>query len=327
MAKALARTRPSVPWFAIMTKLLFAASSLDRAHHLRRDPAHLDHLLAAPATLLVPVWRDRVATRGGGALLAQGMEAQTVRARAGQTVFLGLTGAGTATFAVDVSATPESAPGIGPAWTDCQWVDLREAGASLPADDAALTATAKALLTWHRVTGFCGRCGAATQSREGGHMRQCLNPDCATPHYPRTDGAVIMCVTDGPRILLHRQPAWPAGMWSVLAGFVEPGETLEQAVAREVFEETAILVDDIAYAGSQPWPFPASLMVGFTARAIGGQLRPDPHELDDAQWFDRADILARFDDAHRGHDTGPFLARPGSIARVMIDAWLARTDG
>lgn len=305
-----------------MSTLLFATSALDRAHHLRRDGALLDTLLDAPTTGVVPVWRDRVAIRAGAALTAGGAEAAAWRRHGGQVVFLGLRPDNSALFAVDVGTLPAGEDGAPPVWPDCRWIDLREAGATLPADDAALLATAKALLGWHRSSGFCGRCGGATRSQEGGHLRQCANPECQAQHYPRTDGAVIMCVTDGGRILLHRQPAWPAGMWSVLAGFVEPGETLEQAVAREVLEETNILVADIAYAGSQPWPFPASLMVGFTARAIGGELRPDPHELDDAQWFDRADILARFSDAHRGTDAGPFLARPGSIARVMIDRWL-----
>jgi NAD+ diphosphatase len=183
-------------------------------------------------------------------------------------------------------------------------------------------ATGRALVNWHRTTTFCGRCGSPTEAREGGHVRVCLDVTCNAQHYPRTDNAVIMQVTDGENILLHRQPSWPAGMWSVLAGFVEPGETLEQAVVRETHEETGIIVDDIRYAGSQPWPFPASLMVGFTARAIGGQLCPDPHELEDARWFSRADIAAHFSDAHRNSNAGPYLARPGSIARQMIDAWL-----
>ncbi|HTH15052.1 MAG TPA: NAD(+) diphosphatase, partial [Magnetospirillum sp.] len=167
-------------------------------------------------------------------------------------------------------------------------------------------------------------CGAPTEAREGGNMRQCLDARCNAQFYPRTDPAVIMRVTDGDNVLLHRQRAWPQGQWSVLAGFVEPGETLEEAVAREVREETGVEVADVAYEGSQPWPFPSSIMLAFSARADGGTLVPDQHELEDARWFSRDVILRTFDDAHRGKNTGLFLPMHGSISRWLMEAWLGR---
>lgn len=305
-----------------METLLFTATPFDRAAALRRDSAAMEYW-RHPARALVSVhWHGVSLLRHGRALLAEGEEGQSLLGRADEVVFLGLMGE-RAAFAADLSSLPAGADGLPPVrQPGDQWGELRAVGSNLSPEESCLLATGRALLNWHRSARFCGHCGAATQVREGGHVRACTNPACAVLHYPRTDNAVIMRVTGAERILLHRQPAWPAGMWSVLAGFVEPGETLEHAVAREVQEETGILVADIAYGGSQPWPFPASLMVGYTARAVGGELRPDPHELEDARWFSRADIAAQFDDAHRGGDGGCFLARPGSIARKLIDDWL-----
>lgn len=305
-----------------MDHLLFCAAPLDRAHHLRRDLEHLHRLRTSPDVRVLGYWQDLSLLRHGQALLAQGTEAAQLLDLASQTIFLGLYG-NQPIFAVDLASLPAEADGSPPQWQhQAHWGELRAIGASLTPEDAALLATGRALVNWHRGAGFCGRCGSPTEAREGGHVRACLDSTCNALHYPRTDTAVIMQVTDGDNILLHRQPPWPKGMWSVLAGFVEPGETLEQAVIREVAEETAIIVDSVVYGGSQPWPFPASLMVGFTARAIGGTLTPDPHELEDARWFSRAHIAAQFSDSHRGTETGPYLARPGSIARKMIDAWL-----
>lgn len=306
-----------------MTQLLFTHDALDRAAHLRRDPARLDALRHGPDALVAGFWRDLALLRDGRALLAQGNEAARLMELASHVVFLGLH-QDRPIFALDLAKMEAEADSSPPQWEKgAVWGELRAVGAALPPEDATILATGRALVNWHRTHVFCGRCGGPTESREGGHVRVCLDQTCNAQHYPRTDNAVIMLVSDADKVLLHRQPAWAAGMWSILAGFVEPGETFEQAVARETFEETGILVGDIQYAASQPWPFPASLMVGFTARAIGGTLVVDRHELEDAQWFSRADIAARFSDAHRNDGSGrPYLARPGSIARMMLDAWL-----
>lgn len=309
-----------------MEHLLFTASPLDRAAHLRRDPPALARLRDGPDALVACFWHDLALLRDGGALLAHGNEAARLIDVACEVIFLGLMG-GKAVFAADLSKMHAEADGGPPQWEGgATWGELRAVAPRLDPDQATILATGRALVNWHRTARFCGRCGGPTESREGGHVRVCLDSACNAQHYPRTDNAVIMCVSDDHNILLHRQNGWPAGMWSVLAGFVEPGETLEQAVMRETHEETGIVVADIAYVASQPWPFPASLMIGFTARAVAGQLRVDPHELEDARWFSRAEIAAGFSDAHRGDGSGrPFLARPGSIARAMIDCWLATT--
>lgn len=306
-----------------MTSLLFTAVALDRAAHLRRDPALVDSLRTGPDCLVAGFWRDLALLRHGRALLAQGSEAARLLDLADHVVFLGLADQ-RPVFAVDLAKMAPEADGSPPQWEkEATWGELRAVGGTLSPEDATILATGRALVNWHRTHVFCGRCGGPTESRDGGHVRACLDQSCGAVHYPRTDNAVIMLVADGDKVLLHRQPSWPAGMWSILAGFVEPGETFEQAVARETFEETGIIAGDIRYVASQPWPFPSSLMVGFTARALGGELTPDIHELEDAQWFSRADIAACFSDSHRADDSGrPYLARPGSIARIMLDTWL-----
>jgi NAD+ diphosphatase len=307
-----------------MDHMLYTAVALDRAHELRRDPKELAEMQTSAGKIVVPLWRDLslIGTPPSGIFL-HGTTAAQVLDLAEQIALLGLMD-GRPVFAADISGVEieAEADGGGPALgLGGSWLSLRNAGPALPAKDGGILAYARGLLLWHRRTRFCGSCGAPTESREGGHSRLCLDTRCATPHYPRTDPAVIMCVTDGDKVLLHRQPIWPPGMWSVLAGFVEPGEMLEEAVAREVLEETGIAVADVRYAGSQPWPFPSSLMIGFTARANGGTLMPCPHELEDARWFSRADIRRDFSDDNR--DGGrPFLARPGTIARALLDEWL-----
>ncbi|OAN63218.1 hypothetical protein A6A05_06625 [Magnetospirillum moscoviense] len=314
-----------------MDPILYSAVPLDRAHHLRRDDAAIGALVRRPDRLLVPLWRDLSLATPEGAVMPAGDIAARLLDLAGVTVFLGLW-AGRPVFAADLSeaeAEPDGTPPrLGP---DGAWTALKAVGGTLPADHAAILAYGRALVLWHRRARFCGICGAPTQSREGGHMRQCQDGTCAAPHYPRTDPAVIMRV-DGtdeagqPAILMHRQKIWAPGMWSVLAGFVEPGETLEEAVAREVREESGIEVAAVRYHGGQPWPFPSSLMLGFSATAIGGTLAPDPDELEDAQWFSKARIAAEFSDAHRTDGSGrPFLPRPDAIARRLVDDWLLDT--
>ena len=202
-----------------------------------------------------------------------------------------------------------------------RFADLREMGSLLPADEAALVAYARAIIWWHRRHRFCGVCGAATEPAEAGHVRRCTDPDCAQPAFPRTDPAVIVLVHDGDRILLGRQRGWPAAMHSVLAGFVEPGESLESCVVREVREESGIVVDDIRYHSSQPWPFPQSLMVGFFARATTRDITIDESELETAGWFDRATVAAAPGEMRT--DIPFSLPRRLSIARRLIEEWVA----
>ena len=194
-----------------------------------------------------------------------------------------------------------------------EWGTLRAAGPGLSREDAGLVVQAQAMAEWHRSHRFCAQCGGPLSVAGGGYVLRCGS--CARQHFPRTDPAVIMLVSDGQRCLLGRQAAWPAGRYSTLAGFVDPGESLEDAVAREVLEEAGVEVTDVTYFGNQPWPFPSSLMVGFFARAVTTEIDVDGVELESARWFTRDEIRA---------ETGAgTLVLPGgiSISRSLIEAW------
>jgi len=204
---------------------------------------------------------------------------------------------------------PGAAPGA------C-FAELRLAMTTLSAPEAALAATARAVFNWHRSHRFCAACGSTSQIAPGGWERHCSS--CGAKHFPRTDPVVIMLVTYGNKLLLGRSHGWPEGMYSALAGFVEPGETPEGAVAREVLEETGITIGRARYLGAQPWPFPNSLMLGYLAQAETDQIILDD-ELEDALWISREDLLA----VMAGERSHPSPARKGSIAHAMIRHWLA----
>ena len=201
------------------------------------------------------------------------------------------------------------------------FVDLRAVGPLVGRADGAVMAYARGLMYWQRRHRFCGVCGSACIAAQAGHVRRCANPECAADHFPRTDPAVIVLVTRGDRCLLGRQRHWRPGMRSTLAGFVEPGESLEEAVVREVREESGAVLRDPIYHSSQPWPFPASLMLGFRAEAESLALDVNRRELDDAGWYARDWLRAS------PEDDGFRLPRRDSIARRLIDDWLAEGDG
>jgi NAD+ diphosphatase len=208
-------------------------------------------------------------------------------------------------------------------------VPLRQAAATLSREDGGLAAYTAALINWHRRHRYCSACGHPSDVVEGGLTRLC--PNCGAEHHPRTDPVVIMLVTDGDKLLLGRQAAWPSGRYSALAGFVEPGEALEEAVAREVREEAGVVVGRVDYVSSQPWPFPASLMLGFSATYAGGEAEIRDQELQDVRWFERAQIAeaANAEDTDDwgtpGDPGGPLRLPPRlAIARRLIDGWLAR---
>jgi NAD+ diphosphatase len=278
--------------------MVFSGAGLDRASARRGDPEWLAAQREQPAagSLLLSdqgIWVD-----GGRLVLAPPN---------GDSVFLGLDGR-RPLFAADTGAAgPERGRPAG----------LREAATELPSAEAALGAYAASLLSWHRRHRFCANCGAATELRDGGHQRLC--PSCGASHFPRTDPVVIVRVTDtADRLLLGRQARWSPGRFSVLAGFVEPGETLEEAVAREVLEESGVEVGEATYMASQPWPFPSSLMIGFNARATGGEPYPSDKELSEVRWFERAEV-----EAAAAGTSGVELSPAYSISRRLIDAWLA----
>lgn len=305
---------------------VYSGAGLDRADRLREDEGRLTRLLGDPATRFVPVWGSRsfvespsVGTENGpAAVWLGGPAAVELAARAGEHVFLGLD-VSAAYVALDLSSMedPDREPALGDRG---QFRDLREVGALLPQRDGSILAYARGLVHWHRRHRFCGRCGALTQSRRGGHVRVCMDAACGCEHFPRTDPAVIMLVHDGARCVLGRKDGWPPGLHSTLAGFVEPGESLEESVVREVREEVGldVPIDGLDYHSSQPWPFPASLMLGFHARVRHAPLSVNPKELEAAQWIDREFLLgAREDDGFR-------LPRKDSIARRLIEDWLSR---
>ena len=298
----------------------YAAGPLDRAAHYRSDAAWLDTQLASAATRIVPLWQFKCLIDGPPSLprlkaLAATDPAWCQHARQ-PPVFLGIAKDGVAWFAValDNLSSVDEPPLLG---QDSAFVDLRAVGMLLPAGEAAILAYARALLWWHARHLYCGVCGTVARSSDGGHVRACTNPACSTSHFPRTDPAVIMLIHDGDRCLLGRQERFPPGMYSTLAGFAEPGESLEDAVAREVLEEAGVQVGQVRYHSSQPWPFPASIMLGFYGQALSTTIKVNTEELEAAAWFDR-DFLTKC------HDNDEFrLPRADSIARRLINDWVA----
>jgi NAD+ diphosphatase len=279
---------------------------LDRAAHLRADADALAAAWEEPGTEVVVVHRGRSLVTQDGLVLVPAPDAPE-----GERFLLGRRPGGSAVFAV---ATPEPL-------ADDAAHGLRSAAAWLSGDDAALLMHATALALWHDNHPRCSRCGAPTEVAAAGYARRCTQD--GSEHYPRTDPAVIVLVVDGApsgrdRCLLGRQASWPAGRFSTLAGFVEPGETVEQALAREVLEEVGVTVTSMAYAGSQPWPFPSSLMLAYFAVAAVGShesVRPDGEEIVEARWFDRPGLV----EALR---VGEVRVPPRlSVARRLLEGW------
>ena len=299
-----------------------AEPAFDRRSERRGDAEWLARRLADPSSQLTAVWRERSLVAGahgegrgpmpGTVPLA---EAAGLVDHAEEVVFLG-EAEGVSYFSIDLSERED--PLTGPLRGAGRFVELRQVGAAMSGRGGNLLAYARAMATWHRRHRFCGQCGAATESRSAGRLRVCT--ECGVEHFPRTDPAVIMLVHTGSggdeSCLVGRQAAWPPGMFSALAGFVEPGESLESAVAREVLEETGIAVDVVRYHSSQPWPFPTSIMLGFYATSPGGDVQVDTEELEQAVWVRRSDL----EYAIRAREVR--LPPPFSIARRLIDDWL-----
>lgn len=265
-----------------------APRRFDRAAERRQDLDFLEDRLEARESLLLPIWRGLSVIEPGPPPklhLPSVGEARPWLQQAQELVFLGLL-QDRACFAVALEAP--TAPSAGGCATEA--LDLRLGAGELPAWEAEFAAYGRGLLLWHARTGHCSRCGQPTRPRQGGHMRLCTDDACGMEHYPRTDPAVLVLVRHGDRVLLGRQAGWPRGMYSALAGFVEAGESLEQAATREVLEESGVEIADLRYAGSQAWPYPASLMLGFTATAVDDRLAPGDDELEDVRWFSRAEL-------------------------------------
>ncbi|TKD22952.1 NAD(+) diphosphatase [Rhodobacter capsulatus] len=288
-------------------------SGLDRAARLRADPAALEAAWADPAARCIGFVAGDVLMAPEGAaadpVTGQGLWSAPPAAQDPQwRVFLGLIGE-TPVFALDL---PETAAPAGAERADLRWMIPR-----LCARSAELAATARGLLVWHRFHGFCPACGGATRITHAGWQRDC--PGCGRVQFPRTDPVVIMRITRDDQVLLARSPGWPEGLHSCPAGFMEPGETPAAAVRREVLEETGLRVGAVRFLAAQPWPFPASLMLGCAGEAAAGAITPDPTEIEAALWVGRARLAAVL----AGRDPAIRPPRPGTVARWMLRDWLA----
>jgi NAD+ diphosphatase len=294
--------------------LLYSSAALDRAGHRRTDAAWIAQARASEAALFVPYCRGRMLI--GLAPSPHAILTARPRDAAMAASFLGLI-AGQPVFAVDVSAEADPIGALEGA--SGEFLDLRGLTATLPAGQAGLLATAKGLLYWQSRTLFCSLCGAGCVAARAGHTMLCTQ--CGTEHFPRTDPAVIMLVTRGERVLLGQSHKFPVerNFFSTLAGFVEPGESLEDAVRRETLEEVGVAVGAVRYIGSQPWPFPASLMLGYRADALSEAITLDTEEMRAAAWFTRDDLLNR-------RQAGFNLPPKDSIARRLIEDWMTEGD-
>jgi NAD+ diphosphatase len=291
----------------------YSGLALDRASGKRTDPAWIAALLAAAQTRAIPLWRDLCLVRGGSPVTLQADDAEKVLT-ATDPVLLGLDHAG-AVFAADLSALDRD-HAVRVAGAD-DTVDVRRLVTTLDAADAGVLAYARGITHWNRNQRYCGACGARTDPREAGHLRICV--DCEKLHFPRIEPAVITLVElpgTPKRCLLGRHRGADPDRYSTLAGFVEIGENLEDAVRREVAEEAGVTVRAVSYQGSQAWPFPAGLMIAFRAAAASDTIRVDGAELLDARWFTATEIRARLS----GQDD-PF--RMDSIGKTLIESWLS----
>jgi len=292
----------------------YTGSPLDRASQMRDDEAAIAAARDNAQARFLPIWRGRSLLRevpegGLGAVLLTAAELPDLADR--PQAFLGLHGA-MPVFSFDISDVEEP-QGMLPESLGTL-LDLRGVAGQLPAPDAAMLAHARGLMHWRVRHRFCGVCGGACEPRSAGNAMQCTQ--CNAQHFPRTDPAVIMLVVHGERVLLGHSARFPnATMYSTLAGFVEPGESFEEAVAREVFEEAGVRVGRVFYHSSQPWPFPASIMIGFHAEALTTDITIDPTELQDARWFTRAEL-------RNPESVGITLPRVDSIARRLIEDWM-----
>ena len=286
---------------------VFAGAFVDRIGEMRKDSDWLATAIAGPDSCFVPVVGDRcLASAEPARMILLEREQLPAGTQDHELVFLGL-----------FHDRPAFAFAIGPAEASAytplgDFQDLRLLGTWLPPDEANLAAHARALILWHASQLYCGACGSPAVPEAGGNVRRCTNEGCGRAIFPRVDPAIIVLVHTGERCLLGRQPSWPEARYSTIAGFVEPGESLEDSVRREVYEETNIRVGRVEYHSSQPWPFPSSLMLGFIAEAESTEISLNDRELEDARWFTRDDLGSGF----------PKLPFRISIARRLVDHWI-----
>ena len=308
----------------------FGGSGLDRAAECRAETGGIARLRSHRSARFALLWRGKpLLSAGNPARLLLLPTDHPVMRDSGPEVFIGRDDVGPL-FAADLSGwEPEdideealrrfadTSEQVHPDCPEGRFAELRRVMTWLTPREAEIAATARALFSWHGTHAFCSKCGAPSEIAMAGWQRKC--PSCGASHFPRTDPVVIMLVTHGPHTLLGRAPFWPESMYSCLAGFVEPGETVESAVRREVFEETGVRTGRVRYLASQPWAFPNSLMIGCHAEALSTELTLDPVEIEDAQWVTKERLVA----TRAGEDTGLMPAREGAIAHFLLTNWLA----
>jgi NAD+ diphosphatase len=303
--------------------IAFSGNPLDRASEKRSDAAWLAAQRDDPKARVLPLWKlqplllgPQDAAKETKLGFIEGALASGLGAADAAEVFLGLDGEGPC-FARDISALAD--PLAAALASHGHFRDARSAALLLADDEIAILGQAKALIDWHKRHGFCAVCGAVTMLSDGGYRRLC--PRCKAEHFPRTDPAVIMLVTAGEHCLLGRNKRFAGGHYSTLAGFIEPGETIEEAVRREVLEEVRIRVGRVTYFASQPWPFPSSLMIGCFAEGLPGEIQVDGNEILTARWFERADVKRLLD----GRSREVTLPRRDAIAFHLISHWAEAT--
>ena len=317
---------------ATLEGLGYAVDWVDRGSYLREDPIKVAILRARDEARALLIARDMPVLRNSETGLDALLPMSEIEALGGAQVeaLLGLAPNGAPIFAAllpdgAVEMRSDSSDGfldrrvlVVPGRKDLKLIDLRSIamGGLVPQDQAAMLAAAKALMHWHARHRFCSNCGTPTEVAVAGWRRDC--PVCKAIHFPRTDPVVIMLAVDGDACLLGRQPRFPKGMYSALAGFVEPGETIEAAVRREIREESAVVCRAVQYFASQPWPFPASLMIGCFAEAESRSLEVDRVELEDARWFSRDETIALIE---RRHPDGLTAPTPMAIAHHLLKRW------
>src|SRR4029079_10729810 len=292
----------------------YSSAEIDRSSHERENEERMIELASSGAARCVPIDAEKNLVKTGGnpeAVFLQGMMARAVANAADPQIFLGYVD-GTHYLAIDVNGKET------PLGELCEFVDLRQVGALLFAREGSILAYARGMTYWHRRHRYCGVWGATTKGTGGGHVRVCTNENCTTEHFPRTDPALIMLVHHGDKCLLGRGKQFPKGMHSTLAGFVEPGESFEDAVAREVYEEVKVRVKNVTYRSSQPWPFPASVMIGFHAEAESLDFSVNEAELESALWLSREQLKPE----NLPKDGSFFMPRRHSIARRLSGGWV-----
>lgn len=315
----------------------FANNPLDRAGHDRADSGWIKDKINSPDALIMLLWNGMPlvlpeAQAGAGrdiAWLPPAALQSFLNLPNAAPVFLGINSRGAPRFYLDISEIkdPEADSTLAPLMSaGGAFENLRELAmaADMPAGELAIIAQAKGLAEWHNMNPFCARCGARTDMQEAGYKRQC--PSCEAEHFPRTDPVVIMLPVKGDHALLGRQAGWPEALFSALAGFMEPGETIEEAVARETLEEAGLPVTEVCYHATQPWPFPASLMIGCHAEVEHMDFKVDEKELAEARWFSRDELKQAIADNMTGHSD--LMVPPAmAIAHQLIKAFIEGVDG